>query len=197
MTTSIGSFRRRVHPWPLVAALVGLAASAAEAQDAPAEPPAEPVVNAGPGGFSLASAEGDFELRLRFYAQPVFRFFLDEEDARRETFFLHRARFPVTARLFQDLTVFTCIDFAGDRVQLLDAYLDWEWADEIALRLGKVKGPFGSSTRTCPRNSSPTETWGPSSAATSVTGCSSTRRVSSTAWPTGPAPRSTSTTARI
>ena len=103
-----------------------------------------PVFTAGREGFSLKSADGSYQLRIRGYLQGDGRFFADDmERATTDTFLLRRVR-PIlegTVSKYFDFRIMT--DFGGGTATVQDAYLDarpWSWAK---LRVGKYKPPVG------------------------------------------------------
>jgi phosphate-selective porin OprO/OprP len=111
--------------------------AAAKAKDAP-------VFTAGREGFSLKSADGSYQLRIRGYIQGDGRFFADDKErGNPDTFLLRRVR-PIlegTVGKYFDFRVMT--DFGGGTATVQDAYLDahpWTWG---RLRVGKYKPPVG------------------------------------------------------
>src|SRR5262245_10442631 len=111
--------------------------AAAKAKDAP-------VFTAGREGFSLRSADGSYQLRIRGYLQADGRFFADDKErANVDTFHLRRVR-PIlegTVGKFFDFRIMT--DFGGGTATVQDAYIDarpWSWGK---LRAGKYKPPVG------------------------------------------------------
>jgi phosphate-selective porin OprO/OprP len=95
-------------------------------------------------GFSLTSADRQFQ--IRFKGQIQFdgrRFFDDSTLAASDTFVMRRVR-PIIAGTLWGLTDFMITpDFGNNTVALYDAYMDthpWPW---LRLRLGKFKGPIG------------------------------------------------------
>lgn len=111
--------------------------AAAKAKDAP-------VFTAGREGFSLKSADGSYQLRIRGYIQGDGRFFADDKErGNPDTFLLRRVR-PIlegTVGKYFDFRIMT--DFGGGTATVQDAYLDahpWTWGK---LRVGKYKAPVG------------------------------------------------------
>lgn len=103
-----------------------------------------PVFTAGREGFSLKSADGGYQLRIRGYLQGDGRFFADDKErATTDTFLLRRVR-PIlegTVAKYFDFRIMT--DFGGGAETVQDAYLDahpWTWGK---LRVGKYKPPVG------------------------------------------------------
>jgi len=103
-----------------------------------------PVLSAGKDGFSLKSADGSFQLRLRGYVQADGRFFADDqEQANGDTFLLRRVRpiFEGTVSKHVDFRIMP--DFGGGSTVLQDAYIDLKYWPEAKLRVGRYKPPVG------------------------------------------------------
>jgi phosphate-selective porin OprO and OprP len=103
-----------------------------------------PAVIAGRDGFSLKSADGDFQVRFRGYLQADGRFVGDEDTTSGPTLFtLRRVRpiFEATAFKIFDFRVMP--DFGGGTTVLQDAYADLKFAPWFRVRAGKYKAPFG------------------------------------------------------
>jgi phosphate-selective porin OprO/OprP len=103
-----------------------------------------PVFTAGREGFSLKSADGSYQLRMRGYIQSDGRFFADDKErVNVDTFLLRRVR-PIlegTVGKYFDFRLMT--DFGNNTAVVQDAYLDahpWTWGK---LRVGKYKPPVG------------------------------------------------------
>jgi phosphate-selective porin OprO/OprP len=126
-------------------AVLGFLAIGAGAQRPEAVPgPAAPTVTAGPGGFALESASGDFRLRLRGYVQFDGRLFLDDDaEAAADTFLVRRARPVLEGTLYRIFDVRLMPDFAGGSTSLQDAFLEARFAPGARLRAGKFKSPVG------------------------------------------------------
>lgn len=127
---------------PVGDAASGAAVVSPEAPEPETVVAAAPTITAGDRGFSLRSADERFELRLRGYAQIVGRFFVaDQDETGHDGFLLRRIRPAVQARLWDDLELRMLVDFAGGRVELLDATATWRPLDAFGLRVGKMKSP--------------------------------------------------------
>jgi phosphate-selective porin OprO/OprP len=116
------------------------------AQQAASEPPsASPVsASAGPEGFTLASADKQFQLKLRGYLQADGRLFTsDKAPPTVNTFLIRRARPSLEGTLFGLVDFRLMPDFAGSTAVLFDAYLDLHPLRELRLRAGKFKPPVG------------------------------------------------------
>ena len=103
-----------------------------------------PVITAGKDGFSLKSADGNFELRLRALVQADGRFFLDD-DAKNgtDTFLIRKARPILEGTLFKDFDFRLMPDFGNDSVALFDAFVEWRHWSWLKIRAGKFKPPVG------------------------------------------------------
>ncbi|HYO58556.1 OprO/OprP family phosphate-selective porin [Archangium sp.] len=111
---------------------------------AAAPQPAAPVISAGPEGFSLASADKQFQLKLRGYAQADGRLFTrGRERPGANAFLIRRARPLIEGTLFGLVDFRLLPDFAAGAPLLQDAYLDIHPVREVRLRAGKFKEPFG------------------------------------------------------
>jgi phosphate-selective porin OprO/OprP len=105
---------------------------------------AAPVVSAGEEGFALRSADGAFSLRFQGGAQYDARFFPgDRGDAVADAFDLRRVRADLRGTVYRDFDFRVNLDYAGNRVDVLDAYLDARFAPALQLRVGKFKEPVG------------------------------------------------------
>jgi phosphate-selective porin OprO/OprP len=104
-----------------------------------------PVVSAGRSGFSIASADGQFALRIRGYAQSDGRFFPGQgaELPAPGTFVLRRVRPTVEGTLFKIVDFRIMPDFGGGTTVLQDAYVDLKLSTAARIRAGKFKAPVG------------------------------------------------------
>ena len=100
-----------------------------------------PVVVAGKDGFSVKSADGSFQLKVKGHAQVDGRFFLDNEPAS-STFVLRKARPIFEGTLWKDYAFRVMPDFGSGTTILQDAYLDAAYWPEAKVRVGKFKAPF-------------------------------------------------------
>lgn len=95
-------------------------------------------------GFSLKSADGQYTLRLRGYAQADGRFYpTDDAGAISNSFLLRRARpiLEVTVGKYFGFRVMP--DFAGSQATLQDAYWEGKFDPAFSVRAGKFKPPVG------------------------------------------------------
>lgn len=101
-------------------------------------------VTAGKDGFSLRSADGAFQLKIRGYVQADGRFFLDDTDRpATDTFLLRRVRPIVEGTLWKNFDFRIMTDFGGGTSSVQDAYLEARFSPKFKLRAGKFKGPVG------------------------------------------------------
>jgi phosphate-selective porin OprO/OprP len=120
-----------------------LALSVAAGSSALAEENA-PKVTAGPEGFALQSASGDYKLQLRGYAQFDGRFFSgDEGTLAIDTFVLRRVRPVLQGTLGKHFEFQIMPDFGGGTTVLQDAWLDFKPSPKLRVRVGKYKSPVG------------------------------------------------------
>ena len=105
------------------------------------------IVTAGPDGFAIKSADNNFVLRLRGYAQADGRFYLDDK-ARNgsDTFLMRRVRPILEGTVYQDFDFRLMPDFgngANSTTILQDAYVEWRHWPWLKIRAGKFKVPVG------------------------------------------------------
>ena len=115
-----------------------------EREKAVEEAKAAPRVTAGREGFSLRSADGNFQLKLRGYVQSDGRFYSDKgSNGTADTFVMRRVRPILEGTLFKNVDFRVMPDFGEGRTVLQDAYLDLRFTPAVKLRAGKFKSPFG------------------------------------------------------
>lgn len=113
-------------------------AAQAKAKDAP-------TVTAGKEGFSLASADKSFQLKIRGYSQFDGRLYLgDSAVTANDTFLLRRARLFFDGRITKDFEFLIVPDFGNGQSALQDGYLDYKPTPGANVRLGRAKSPFGT-----------------------------------------------------
>jgi phosphate-selective porin OprO/OprP len=91
--------------------------------------------------LSVASEDGANQLELHGLIHADARFFLPRTGI--DSFVIRRARPSLDAKLFRFFEFKLQADFAGSRIQLLDAFGNLHFIDEVQLRLGKGKSPVG------------------------------------------------------
>jgi phosphate-selective porin OprO/OprP len=95
-------------------------------------------------GFSLESADGQYSLKLRGYAQADGRFHpSDDADAISNNFLLRRARPILEVTVGQYFGFRVMPDFAGSQAALQDAYWEGKFDPAFSVRAGKFKPPIG------------------------------------------------------
>ncbi len=95
-------------------------------------------------GFSLKSADGQYSLKLRGYAQADGRFFAsDAAGAIPNNFLLRRARPILEVTVGQYFGFRIMPDFGGGQVALMDAYWEGKFDPAFSVRAGKFKPPIG------------------------------------------------------
>ncbi len=101
-------------------------------------------VTSGRDGFSIRSADGSYQFKLRGYVQLDGRFFQDDE-ARPgvDTFLLRRVRPIFEGTIFKIYDFRIMPDFGGGTTVLQDAYIDGRFKPGFRVRAGKFKPPVG------------------------------------------------------
>jgi phosphate-selective porin OprO/OprP len=95
-------------------------------------------------GFSLRSADGNFVLRLRGYAQFDGRFWVDDEKKPQvETFLLRRVRPIFEGTVYKIFDFRVMPDFGQGQTVLYDAYMEARFNPAFRVRAGKFKPPIG------------------------------------------------------
>ena len=95
-------------------------------------------------GFSLKSADGQYSLKLRGYAQADGRFFAsDAVAAIPDSFLLRRARPILEVTVGQYFGFRIMPDFGNGQTALLDAYWEGRFHPAFSVRAGKFKPPIG------------------------------------------------------
>jgi phosphate-selective porin OprO/OprP len=130
----------RASRWAGVAAL--LLPTLLAAQQAATPPHA--VVDAGPDGFFLRSADSSFVLQVKGRVQYDSRFFLDDTRGdETDAYLLRRVGPDFQATLYGAYDFRVNIDFAGGRVQLLESYVGAHFSPALQIRAGKLRLPVG------------------------------------------------------
>lgn len=120
-----------------------------QAEDAQAKAKDAPIPVAGDKGFSLKSANGEYELKIRALAQVDGRFFIGDDTAPRfaDGFTLRRLRPTFEGSLGKLVGFRLTPEFAGDgsglAASIVDAYIDLKFSPSASVRAGKQKGPVG------------------------------------------------------
>lgn len=101
-------------------------------------------VTSGRDGFSIRSADGAYQLKIRGYVHFDGRFYQnDDERPVSDTFILRRVRpiFEGTVAKIFDFRIMP--DFGGGTTVLQDAYIDARFSPKVKVRAGKFKPPVG------------------------------------------------------
>jgi phosphate-selective porin OprO/OprP len=137
-----------------------------EKEVADAAKKSQPKIEAGPNGFSLTSADGDHQLRLRGFVQADGNFFIDDSSKEvfgvsttpysnantpvsggsgfePDRFTIRRARLQFAGTLWKYNDFLIAPDFGGGQARLFDAWLDMHYLPYLSLAAGKMKGPVG------------------------------------------------------
>ena len=94
-------------------------------------------------GFQLADEDEEFVLQLHNLTQVDGRFDLEgKEDNVRDTFGLPRQWFIFNGRLTKPFEYYVAINEGFDNLNLLDAYLNVHFIDQIQFKVGRYKTPY-------------------------------------------------------
>ena len=103
-----------------------------------------PRVTAGKDGFSLQSADKQFQIKFRGYMQADGRYYTsDRDNLLADTFVMRRVRPVLEGTVFGNVDFRIMPDFGEGRTVLQDAYADLRFTPALKLRAGKFKSPFG------------------------------------------------------
>lgn len=103
-----------------------------------------PGVTAGAQGFSVRSADNQFQMRFRGYIQSDGRFFVnDVQRPATGTFLMRRVRPVFEGTIYKFLDFRLMPDFGGSSPALFDAHVDIKPFPWLNLRSGKFKPPIG------------------------------------------------------
>jgi phosphate-selective porin OprO and OprP len=109
----------------------------------------QPVVRVDPGGpdgFSLQSADGDFELRIGGVVQADDRTFLNKEPASSgaaDQFLVRRARIYLEGVVQKYVQFRVLPDFGNGQALLQEAWVDLDYTPVFRVQAGKFKEPLG------------------------------------------------------
>lgn len=99
--------------------------------------------SAGKEGFTLKSADGNFQLKAGGFVHADGRFFLDDDlKPATNTFLIRRAFLNFEGTVHENYVFRIQTDFGGGKTTLQDAYLDARFAPVFQLLVGKTKVPF-------------------------------------------------------
>jgi len=99
-----------------------------------------PVIAAGAGGFSIASADKKYQLRIRGNIQADGRLYLSDGSA--DNFRMRRVRPSFEGVIAKDFNFRIMPDFAGSTLTLVDAFVGYQFSPALNIQAGKFKVPF-------------------------------------------------------
>lgn len=102
-----------------------------------------PVVDASRDGFSVRSADSNFQLKIGGYFQADGRFFAGPGQIDTSTFILRRIRPVLTGSLYRGIEFRLMPDWGQGTTVLQDLHLDFRFFPKVSVRFGKFKTPFG------------------------------------------------------
>lgn len=101
-------------------------------------------LKAGSDGFSIGSADGQYQLRLSGLLHVDGRYFADDSAPGEDSeFVLRRARITFDGKFGKGVGFRLRPEAANGVTQLIDAYADTKLGDSLTLRAGKFKPPIG------------------------------------------------------
>jgi len=110
---------------------------------------AAPKVEMGAAGLTVKSADDNYRLNLRGYAQADGTVYMDDSrgDKVADNFSIRRARLTLDGSLFQSVDVRFSPDFAQGNVRLFDAFVDLHYFPWASLMAGKMRPPVNGLER--------------------------------------------------
>lgn len=112
-------------------------------EETAARAPTTPVVTAGADGFALKSPDNKFQIKFRGYTQFDGRFFFDADSKTNDTFAFRRVRPFVEGTVGEFVDFRIMPDFAGNALNLFDAYVNVRYWQQAQVQAGKFKPPLG------------------------------------------------------
>jgi phosphate-selective porin OprO and OprP len=112
---------------------------------APTNAPAPPLLSIGENGFVMQSGDTNFWLKIGGLLQIDARTYFDDGGITgNDMFLIRRARIALDGTVFRDFDFRLQPEFGGAGApSLRDAYLNYRYAQEFQVRLGKFKTPVG------------------------------------------------------
>lgn len=101
----------------------------------------QPLLEAGPNGFLLSSANGDYRLHIGGYLQADGRYFTTKTRGNGSTFIIRRARPTLEGTLAKYYDFKFMADFGQGSTVLEDAYIDTNFLYWLRTRSGQFKAP--------------------------------------------------------
>lgn len=93
-------------------------------------------------GLAFKSADENYKLSLRGYAQADSNFFIDDSETTiNDKFSIRRARLSLDGTLFKAIDFRIAPDFAGSQARLFDAFVDLHHFPAASLMIGKFRQP--------------------------------------------------------
>lgn len=102
-----------------------------------------PQITLGERGFSFASGDTNFLVRLQGVLQMDSKTFFGDSIVGNDSLLLRRARPILSGTVFHDFDFLFVPDFAPSTPQIMDAYINYRFRPELQFRLGKFKTPVG------------------------------------------------------
>jgi phosphate-selective porin OprO and OprP len=121
-------------------------------EDATAAAKTRPQLKLDSSGFTLSSADTNFAISLHGLVQLDSRTFFADHNLVNSGFLLRRARPIITGTVFHDFDFNFTPDFGGSVVQIVDAYVNYQFDPELQLEAGKFKSPVGLEHLVTDRN---------------------------------------------
>jgi phosphate-selective porin OprO and OprP len=109
----------------------------------------QPKLELGPTGLTIKSADDNYRLNLRGYAQGDGNFFMDDSsgDQIADSFGIRRARLTVDGSVFKWVDFRFSPDFGQGNPRLFDAYVDLHYFPYASLMAGKMRPPVNGLER--------------------------------------------------
>jgi phosphate-selective porin OprO/OprP len=102
------------------------------------------LVTAGPGGFTVRSADGDYTLKIGADLQTDIRTFTGTSSGSlTDQALLRRVRPTFSGSLYKNIDYFLRPDFGQGSVIIYDAYVQLNYIPHFSVRVGKFKPPVG------------------------------------------------------
>jgi len=111
----------------------------------PAQPAAPPpgVIVRWNNGMQIETPDGNNRLHFGTLLNLDGKFTTDTNSAIVDSFYLRRGRFLLRGRVAKYFELYIVPDFTGERINLIDEYMDTRFTETFRLRFGKQKSPVG------------------------------------------------------
>lgn len=101
-----------------------------------------PKISVSTKGVNFKSADENYQLNLRGYAQADGNYFIEDNQTNiADNFNIRRVRLTLDGTLFKNVDFRIAPDFAGSRLQLFDAFIDLHYFTSASLMAGKFRQP--------------------------------------------------------